>query len=301
MRDVVGLYLDPPHNAAVFSFDEKSQIQALDRTQPGLPMKKGRCATMTHDYKRHGTTTLFAALNMATGQVIGKTYRKHRHQEVLRFLREVEKTVPKEQEIHIVLDNYATHKHEKVLAWIERKQRVFLHFIPTSASWANLVERFFGILTQKKIRRGVFTSVPHLEKCLREYLESLQRESTRPGLDKVRRGNPSKRSVGVERSYPKPLNHYFVKDTALAVASIRASFAGCREVFQSSVHVALRVRLTSNASWRQLTRLLHKSWHVIVTRTPTLRMANASQNSPCSIRPCHDCRPIASVAYPHQR
>ena len=132
LRDVVGLYLDPPHNAAVFSFDEKSQIQALDRTQPGLPMKKGRCATMTHDYKRHGTTTLFAALNMATGEVIGKTYRKHRHQEVLRFLREVEETVPKEQEIHIVLDNYATHKHEKVLAWIERKKRVFLHFIPTS-------------------------------------------------------------------------------------------------------------------------------------------------------------------------
>ena len=172
LRDVVGLYLDPPHNAAVFSFDEKSQIQALDRTQPGLPMKKGRCETMTHDYKRHGTTTLFAALNIATGEVIGKTYRKHRHQEVLRFLREVEKAVPKEQEIHIVLDNYATHKHEKVLAWIERKKRVFLHFIPTSASWANLVERFFGMLTQKQVRRGVFTSVPHLEKCLREYLRS---------------------------------------------------------------------------------------------------------------------------------
>ena len=196
LRDVVGLYLDPPHNAAVFSFDEKSQIQALDRTQPGLPMKQGRCATMTHDYKRHGTTTLFAALNMATGEVIGKTYRKHRHQEVLMFLREVEKTVPKEQEIHIVLDNYATHKHEKVLAWIERKKRVFLHFIPTSASWANLVERFFGILTQKQIRRGVFTSVPHLEKCLREYLESYNEnpralvwtKSVEKILEKVRRG-----------------------------------------------------------------------------------------------------------------
>ena len=196
LRDVVGLYLDPPHNAAVFSFDEKSQIQALDRTQPGLPMKKGRCATVTHDYKRHGTTTLFAALNMATGEVIGKTYRKHRHQEVLRFLREIEKTVPKEQEIHIVLDNYATHKHEKVLAWIERNKRVFLHFIPTSASWANLVERFFGILTQKQIRQGVFTSVPHLEKCLREYLESYNEnpralvwtKSVEEILEKVRRG-----------------------------------------------------------------------------------------------------------------
>ena len=179
LRDVVGLYLDPPHNAAVFSFDEKSQIQALDRTQPGLPMKKGRCATMTHDYKRHGTTTLFAALNVATGEVIGKTYRKHRHQEVLRFLREIEKTVPKEQEIHIVLDNYSTHKHEKVLAWIERKKRIFLHFIPTSTSWANLVERFFATLTQKQVRRGVFTSVPQLERCLREYLRSYN-ENPRP-------------------------------------------------------------------------------------------------------------------------
>ena len=179
LRDVVGLYLDPPHNAAVFSFDEKSQIQALDRTQPGLPMKKGRCATMTHDYKRHGTTTLFAALNVATGEVIGKAYRKHRHQEVLRFLREIEKTVPKEQEIHIVLDNYSTHKHEKVLAWIERKKRIFLHFIPTSTSWANLVERFFATLTQKQVRRGVFTSVPQLERCLREYLRSYN-ENPRP-------------------------------------------------------------------------------------------------------------------------
>ena len=196
LRDVVGLYLDPPHNAAVFSFDEKSQIQVLDRTQPGLPMKKGRCATMTHDYKRHGTTTLFAALNVATGEVIGKTYRKHRHQEVLRFLREIEKTVPKEQEIHIVLDNYSTHKHEKVLAWIERKKRIFLHFIPTSTSWANLVERFFATLTQKQIRRGVFTSVPQLERCLREYLHSYN-EHPRPLvwtksvgeiLEKVRRG-----------------------------------------------------------------------------------------------------------------
>ena len=187
LRDVVGLYLDPPHNAAVFSFDEKSQIQALDRTQPGLPMKKGRCATMTHDYKRHGTTTLFAALHMATGKVIGKTYRKHRHQEVLRFLREVEKTVPKKQEIHIVLDNYATHKHEAVLGWIERQKRIFLHFTPTSASWVNLVQRFFQTLTQKQIRRGVFTSLPHLEKLPAPIFEQLQRRSATLGLDKDRR------------------------------------------------------------------------------------------------------------------
>ena len=215
LRDVVGLYLDPPHNAAVFSFDEKSQIQALDRTQPGLPMKKGRCATMTHDYKRHGTTTLFAALNMATGEVLGKTYRKHRHQEVLMFLREVEKTVPKDQEIHIVLDNYATHKHEKVLAWIERKKRIFLHFIPTSASWANLVERFFAILTQKQIRRGVFTSVPHLEKCLREYLQSYN-ENPRALVWTKTVEEIVEKSVGVGRRYLKYLNHYFVKDTTLA-------------------------------------------------------------------------------------
>ena len=127
---------------------------------------------MTHDYKRHGTTTLFAALEVASGKVIGRTYRKHRHQEVLRFLREVDKAVPADQEIHLVLDNYATHKHEKVLDWIERKKRIFLHFTPTSASWANLVERFFATLTEKQLRRGVFTSVPHLEKCLKEYLKS---------------------------------------------------------------------------------------------------------------------------------
>ena len=179
LQDVVGLYLDPPENAAVFSFDEKSRIQALDRTQPGLPIKKGRCGTMTHDYKRHGTTSLFAALDMATGEVIGKTYRKHRHQEVLRFLREIDKAVPKGQEVHLILDNYAAHKHGKVLGWIERKKRFFLHFTPTSASWANMVERFFAQLTEKRIRRGVFTSVPQLEKCLREHLKTYN-EDPRP-------------------------------------------------------------------------------------------------------------------------
>ena len=127
---------------------------------------------MTHDYKRHGTTTLFAALNVATGEVVGKIDRKHRHQEVLRFLREVEKRVPKDQEIHLVLDNYAAYKHEKVLGWIERKKRIHLHYTPTSASWAKLVERFFAMLTDKQIRRGVYTSVPHLEKCLRAYVSS---------------------------------------------------------------------------------------------------------------------------------
>lgn len=172
LQDVVGLYLDPPENAVVFSFDEKSSIQALDRTQPGLPMKKGRSGTMTHDYKRHGTTSLFAALNVASGEVIGKSYRRHRHQEVLKFLKEVERSVEKTQQIHIILDNYSTHKHEKVLEWIERKKRIYLHFIPTSSSWLNLVERFFGMLTEKQIRRGVFTSVGHLEECLKNYLNT---------------------------------------------------------------------------------------------------------------------------------
>ena len=179
LRDVVGLYLDPPENAAVFSFDEKSSIQALDRTQPGLPMKKGRCGTMTHDYRRHGTTSLFAALNMATGEVIGRSFRRHRHQEALRFLREVKKAVPPEQDIHIVLDNYATHKHEKVRRWVERNKRVHLHFTPTSSSWLNLVERFFALLSEQRLRRGAFTSVCHLEKSLRQYLDTYN-ENPRP-------------------------------------------------------------------------------------------------------------------------
>lgn len=176
LQDVVGLYLDPPDNAVVFSFDEKSSIQALERTQPGLPIKKGRCGTMTHDYKRHGTTTLFAALDVATGAVIGASYRRHRHEEVLKFLRKVEKAVPKDQEIHIILDNYSTHKHATVLDWIEKKKRIYLHFIPTSSSWLNLVERFFATLTEKQLRQGVHTSVPELEACLDQYLELYNQE-----------------------------------------------------------------------------------------------------------------------------
>ena len=179
LRDVVGLCLDPPENAAVFSFDEKSSIQALDRTQPGLPMKRGRCGTVTHDYKRHGTTSLFAALDMASGEVIGRSFRRHRHQEVLRFLREVEKAVPAGQDIHIVLDNLATHKHPKVREWLGRNKRVHLHFTPTSASWLNLVERFFARLSERRLRRGTFTSVCHLEKSIRQYLDTYN-EDPRP-------------------------------------------------------------------------------------------------------------------------
>jgi len=169
--DVVGLYLSPPENAAVFCVDEKSSIQALDRTQPGLPMKKGRAGTMTHDYKRHGTSTLFAALDVASGEVIGECKLKHRHQEFLSFLKTVEKQTPKELELHLIVDNYSTHKHENIKKWLARNKRVTLHFIPTSSSWLNLVERFFGLLTQKQLKRGVFTSVNELEIAIGQFID----------------------------------------------------------------------------------------------------------------------------------
>jgi len=172
LTDVVGLYLNPPENAAVFCVDEKSSIQALDRTQPGLPMKKGRAGTMTHDYKRNGTSTLFAALNVFTGEVIGECKQRHRHQEFLSFLKTVEKQTPKDLELHVIIDNYSTHKHQKVKNWLKRNKRVTLHFIPTSSSWLNLVERFFGLITDKAIRRGVFTSVKDLEEKLMQFISN---------------------------------------------------------------------------------------------------------------------------------
>lgn len=171
LQDVVGLYLNPPDNAAVFCVDEKSSIQALDRTQPGLPIKKGRAGTMTHDYKRNGTSTLFAALNVFTGEVIGECKKKHRHQEFLSFLKTVERKTPEELELHVIVDNYSTHKHQKVKNWLKRNKRVTLHFIPTSSSWLNLVERFFGLITQKAIRRGVFPSVKDLEEKLMQFID----------------------------------------------------------------------------------------------------------------------------------
>lgn len=171
LRDVVGLYLNPPEHALVFCVDEKTQIQALDRTQPGLPLKKGRCGTMTHDYKRNGTTTLFAALNVLEGTIIGMCMKKHRHQEYLKFLRQIKKEVPKDTDVHLIVDNYSTHKHEKVKKWFEKNKRFHSHFIPTSSSWLNLVERFFGEITQKKIRRGVFRSVDELTEAIYDYLE----------------------------------------------------------------------------------------------------------------------------------
>jgi transposase len=171
VQDIVGLHLDPPDKALVLCVDEKSQIQALDRTQPGLPLKKGRAGTLTHDYKRHGTTTLFAALDVATGKVIGRCLKRHRHQEFLRFLRAIDRATPKRLDLHLIVDNYATHKHPKVKAWLARHPRFHLHFTPTSASWLNLVERFFGLITEDAIRRGVFRSVADLEAAIETYLE----------------------------------------------------------------------------------------------------------------------------------
>jgi len=168
--DIVGLYVNPPEHAVVLSIDEKSQIQALDRTQPGLPMKKGRCGTMTHDYKRNGTTTLFAALNVLNGTVIGRCMQRHRHQEFIRFLNATEAAVPKDKAIHAIVDNYATHKHPKVKAWLARHPLWSFHFTPTSASWLNAVEGFFAKLTKRRLQRGVFCSVVELQTAINRFL-----------------------------------------------------------------------------------------------------------------------------------
>jgi transposase len=170
--DVVGLYLNPPEQAIVLCADEKSSVQALDRTQASLPMVKGRGETMTHDYKRHGTTTLFAALNALTGTVISECMPRHRHQEWLKFLKTIDRQVPQELQIHLILDNYATHKHEDVRTWLDKHSRFHLHFTPTSSSWLNLVERWFRELTDKALRRGVFHSVPDLVDSIKEYIDA---------------------------------------------------------------------------------------------------------------------------------
>src|SRR5271157_5872616 len=171
LRDVVGLYVDPPAHAIVLSVDETSQIQALDRTQPGLPMKKGRAGTMTHDYKRHGTTTLFAALDVLDGTVIGRNMQRHRHQEFIRFLNVIEKQVPVGKTIHAIVDNYAAHKHPNVRRWLERHPRWTFHFTPTSASWLNAVEGFFATLTKRRLKRGIFRSVADLQAAINRFLE----------------------------------------------------------------------------------------------------------------------------------
>ena len=194
--DVVGLYLNPPEQAVVLCMDEKSQIQALDRTQASLPIKKGRAGTMTHDYKRNGTTTLFAALDVLTGQIIGQCLPRHRHEEFLKFLRTIDRQVPKGLQVHLILDNYATHKHPNVKTWLAKHSRFHLHFTPTSSSWLNMVERFFGKLDDKAIRRGIFKSVPDLIAAIEAYLQATNHDpkpftwtaTAEQILTKVRRG-----------------------------------------------------------------------------------------------------------------
>ena len=203
LRDVVGLYVDPPAHAVVLSVDEKSQIQALDRTQPGLPMKPGRAGTMTHDYKRHGTPTLFAALNVLDGTVIGSNMKRHRHQEFIRFLEDIDAQVPKRKAIHAIVDNYATHKHPKVRRWLARHPRWTFHFTPTSASWLNAVEGFFAKLTNRRLKRGVFRSVSELEAAIDRFLAETNADPTpfvwtaRPNriLAAVKRGKEKLESI----------------------------------------------------------------------------------------------------------
>lgn len=170
LRDIVGLYVNPPDHAIVLSVDEKSQIQALDRTQPGLPMKKGRAGTMTHDYKRHGTTTLFAALDVLKGKVIGQCMKHHRHQEFIRFLNVLDARVPKRRAVHVIIDNYAAHKHPKVLDWLARHPRFVFHFTPTSASWLNAVEGLFALLSRRRLKRGIFRSLQELKDAIHSFI-----------------------------------------------------------------------------------------------------------------------------------
>ena len=197
LEDIVGLYMSPPEHALVLCCDEKSQVQALDRTQPGLPMKKGRAGTMTHDYKRNGTTTLFAALNVLDGQVIGQCQQRHTHAEWLKFLKKIDRETPKDKTLHLIADNYATHKHPTVQAWLDKHPRFHMHFTPTSASWLNMVERFFRDITTERLRRGVFTSVPELTGAIDEYIAHhntnpkpfIWTKSARDILQKVIRAN----------------------------------------------------------------------------------------------------------------
>ena len=203
VQDVVGLYVDPPERALVLSVDEKSQIQALDRTQPGLPMKRGRCGTMTHDYKRHGTTTLFAALDVLEGRVIGQCMARHRHQEFIRFLNKINRETPAGRELHLIVDNYATHKHPKVQAWLGRHKRFHFHFTPTSASWLNAVEGFFAKLTRQRLKRGVFKGIVDLQAAINRYLAETNENpkpftwtaDPDPIIEKVRRGKQAAESI----------------------------------------------------------------------------------------------------------
>jgi transposase len=201
VEDIVGLYMHPPAHAVVLSIDEKSQIQALDRTQPGLPLKPGKAGTMTHDYKRHGTTTLFAAFNVLDGAVFGRCMQQHTHQEFIRFLNAVEREVPAGKIVHAILDNYATHKHPKVRAWLERHPRWVFHFTPTSGSWLNAVENFFSALTRRRIRRGIFKSIADLQAAINRYLDE-HNDNPKPFI------------------WTKPARHILAKLQRLPVSSV---------------------------------------------------------------------------------
>jgi transposase len=198
LTEIVGLYVAPPAHAVVLSIDEKSQIQALDRTQPGLPMKKGRAGTMTHDYKRHGTTTLFAALNVLDGTVIAKNMQRHRHQEFILFLNQIERETPADKSIHVILDNYAAHKKDKVRAWLERHPRWTFHFTPTSCSWLNAVEGFFAKLTRRRLKHGVFRSVVDLQAAINRFVQEYNAENPKPFVWKA---NPDDIIAARNRGY----------------------------------------------------------------------------------------------------
>lgn len=199
LRDVVGLYLNPPERALVLSADEKSQVQALNRTQPGLPMKRGRAGTMTHDYKRNGTTTLFAAMELAQGKIISTCMKRHRHQEWIKFLKLIDEKTPADLDLHVIADNYAAHKHPKVKSWLKRHPRFHMHFIPTSSSWLNLIERFFREITDKQIRRSSFDNVGELIDAMTAFIDHHNADpqpfawtaSVQDILDKVRRARKS--------------------------------------------------------------------------------------------------------------
>src|SRR5499433_3159650 len=197
LKEVVGLYVDPPAHAVVLSIDEKSQIQALDGTQPGLPMKKGRCATMTHDYKRNGTTTLFAALDVLEGKVIGRCMQRHRHQEFIRFLNAIEAEVPVGKIVHVILDNYKPHKHPKTRAWLDRHPRFVFHYTPTSCSWLNAVEGFFAKLSKRRLKRGVFRSIVDLQAAINRFLKETN-DDPKPF---VWTADPEKIIAAVKRGY----------------------------------------------------------------------------------------------------
>ena len=259
LHDIVGLYVDPPAHAVVLSIDEKSQIQALDRTQPGLPMKKGRCGTMTHDYIRHGTTTLFAALNVLDGSVIGRCMQQHRHQEFIRFLNAIEAAVPAGKLIHAIADNYATHKHPKVRAWLARHPRWTFHFTPTSASWLNAVEGFFATLTKRRLKRGVFRSIVELQAAINRFLAEHNSEPAAFPLDQEPKENHRRceKRVPSVRFYPLSCSPFQAAGAEIPclsfkLFSVAATGQGRRHDHETTVdHALMRGLVTAGPVMRR--------------------------------------------------